>query len=183
MYKRPKIEDFIDDPDRNGSDGCTVVFYQDEEEEYLEALEKYCDFLESIGGAQVLLRAREEEIEELSRCVKAYDNDIIDTRHALFMAIEERYLDDSLAFKRLNYLNEFNIDKDFDGVIEFENKKYDTKDIVMIKHTGPYKIYAGKTKNFYRLKLQTKETFITIVNEGLTDGFNFISSIQRKYIR
>ena len=33
MYKRPKIEDFIDDPDRNGSDGCTVVFYQDEEEE------------------------------------------------------------------------------------------------------------------------------------------------------
>lgn len=89
MYKRPKIEDFIDDPDRNGSDGCTVVFYQDEEEEYLEALEKYCDFLESIGGAQVLLRAREEEIEELSRCVKAYDNDIIDTRHALFMAIED----------------------------------------------------------------------------------------------
>ena len=82
MYKRPKIEDYIHDPDRNGSDGCTVVFYQDEEEEYLEALEKYCDFLESIGGAQVLLRAREEEIEELSRCVKAYDNDIIDARHA-----------------------------------------------------------------------------------------------------
>lgn len=89
MYKRPKIEDYIHDPDRNGSDGCTVVFYQDEEEEYLEALEKYCDFLESIGGAQVLLRAREEEIEELSRCVKAYDNDIIDARHALFMAIED----------------------------------------------------------------------------------------------
>lgn len=89
MYKRPKIEDYIHDPDRNGSDGCTVVFYQDEEEEYLEALEKYCDFLESIGGVQVLLRAREEEIEELSQCVKAYDNDIIDTRHALFMAIED----------------------------------------------------------------------------------------------
>ena len=65
MYKRPKIEDYIHDPDRNGSDGCTVVFYQYEEEEYLEALEKYCDFLESIGGTQVLLRAREEEIEEL----------------------------------------------------------------------------------------------------------------------
>lgn len=103
-----------------------------------------------------------------------YDNDKI---------FEERYIDDELAFKRLNYLNEFNADKDFDGVIEFENKKYDTKDIVMIKHTGPYKIYAGKTKNFYRLKLQTKETFITIVNEGLIDGFNFINSIQRKYIR
>lgn len=53
----------------------------------------------------------------------------------------------------------------------------------MIKHTGPYKIYAGRTKNFYRLKLQTKDTFITIVNEGLTDGFNFISNIQRNYIR
>lgn len=92
-------------------------------------------------------------------------------------------LADELAFERLDYLNEFNIDKDLDGVIEFENKKYDTKDIVMIKHTGPYKIYAGKTKNFYRLKLQTKDTFITIVNEGLTDGFNFISNIQRNYIR
>lgn len=89
MYKRPKIEDYIHDPDRNGSDGCTVVFYQDEEEEYLEALEKYCDFLESIGGSPVLLRAREEEIEELSRCVKTYDNDLVDVRHALYMAIED----------------------------------------------------------------------------------------------
>lgn len=99
MYKRPKIEDFIDDPDRNGSDGCTVVFYQDEEEEYLEALEKYCDFLESIGGAQVLLRAREEEIEELSRCVKAYDNDLVDAKHALFMAIEDA-TEDSVDWKK-----------------------------------------------------------------------------------
>lgn len=89
MYKRPKIEDYIHDPDRNGSDGCTVVFCQDEEEEYLEALEKYCDYLESVGGVQVLLRAREEEIEELSRCVKEYDNDLADVRHALFMAIED----------------------------------------------------------------------------------------------
>lgn len=110
-----------------------------------------------------------------SKCIAFYfNNDKI---------FEERYLDENLAFERLDYLNEFNIDKDLDGVIEFENKKYDTKDIVMIKHTGPYKIYAGRTKNFYRLKLQTKETFITIVNEGLTDGFNFISNIQRNYIR
>lgn len=85
MYKRPKIEDFINDPDKNGSDGC----YQDEQKEYLKALEKYCDFLESIGGTPVLLRAREEEIEELSRCVKTYDNDLADVRHALYMAIED----------------------------------------------------------------------------------------------
>ena len=85
MYKRPKIEDYIHDPDKNGSDGC----YQDEQKEYLEALEKYCDFLESIGGTPVLLRAREEEIEELRRFVKTYDNDLADIRHALFMAIED----------------------------------------------------------------------------------------------
>lgn len=99
MYKRPKIEDFIDDPDRNGSDGCTVVFYQDEEEEYLEALEKYCDFLESIGGTPILLRTREEEIEELSQCVKTYDNDLVDVRHALFMAIEDA-TKDSVDWKK-----------------------------------------------------------------------------------
>lgn len=99
MYKRPKIEDYIHDPDRNGSDGCTVVFCQDEEEEYLEALEKYCDFLESIGGVQVLLRAREEEIEELSRCVKEYDNYLADVRHALFMAIEDA-TEDSADWKK-----------------------------------------------------------------------------------
>lgn len=64
MYRRPKIEDFIDDPDRNGSDGSYIAFYQHEEEEYLEALERYCDALESIGGPQFLLRAREEEIED-----------------------------------------------------------------------------------------------------------------------
>lgn len=80
MYRRPRIEDFID-----GSDGC----YQDGQKEYLEALEKYCDFLESIGGTPVLLRAREEEIEELSRCVKTYDSDLADVRHALYMAIED----------------------------------------------------------------------------------------------
>lgn len=99
MYKRPKIEDFIDEPDRNGSDGCTVALCQDEEEEYLEALEKYCDFLESIGSTPVLLRAREEEIEELSRCVKAYDNDLVDAKHALFMAIEDA-TDDSVDWKK-----------------------------------------------------------------------------------
>lgn len=99
MYKRPKIEDYIHDPDRNGSDGCSIVFYQDEEEEYLEALEKYCDFLESIGGTPVLLRAREEEIEELSRCVKAYDNDLVDAKHALFMAIEDA-TEDSVSWKK-----------------------------------------------------------------------------------
>lgn len=32
MYKRSKIEDYIHDPDRNSSDGCTVVFCQDERE-------------------------------------------------------------------------------------------------------------------------------------------------------
>lgn len=89
MYRRPKIEDFIDDPDRNGSDGSYIAFYQHEEEEYLEALERYCDALESIGGPQFLLRAREEEIEELSRCVKTYDNELADARRALFMAIED----------------------------------------------------------------------------------------------
>ena len=83
-----------------------------------------------------------------SKCISFYfNNDKI---------FEERYLDDTLAFKRLNYLNEFNIDKDFDGVIEFENKKYDTKDIVMIKHTGPYKIYAGKTKKLLQVKAANK---------------------------
>ena len=42
---------------------------------------------------------REEEIEELSRCVKAYDNDIIDARHALFMAIEDA-TEDSVDWKK-----------------------------------------------------------------------------------
>ena len=46
--KKPKIEDFIDDPERNGSDGCTIIVYEDEEEEYYKVLEKYCDDLENV---------------------------------------------------------------------------------------------------------------------------------------
>ena len=46
--KKPGIEEFIDDPERNGSDGCTIVVYEDEEEEYYKALEKYCDDLENV---------------------------------------------------------------------------------------------------------------------------------------
>lgn len=46
--KKPKIEDFIDDPERNGSDGCTIIAYEDEWEEYYIALEKYCDDLENV---------------------------------------------------------------------------------------------------------------------------------------
>lgn len=46
--KKPKIENFIDDPERNGSDGCTIVVYEDEWEEYYKALEKYCDDLENV---------------------------------------------------------------------------------------------------------------------------------------
>lgn len=50
-----------------------------------------------------------------SKCIAFYfNNDKI---------FEERYLDESLAFKRLEYLTKFNTDKDLDGVIEFENKK------------------------------------------------------------
>lgn len=96
---------------------------------------------------------------------------------------EERYEDRDLAVARMKYFNEFNADADVKGTIEFEGREYDADDVVMIKHTGPFKVFMGKNKNFYRIKLQTRETYVTIVNEGISDGFRFISSIQRRFIR
>lgn len=100
MYRRPKIEDFIDDSLREffSSERFITVHSAKKEvdfRKYSEALEKYCDSLEEYcnalesDGSSSIIRAQAERIETLNFIIKGYSDSFFDLKRALKMAIED----------------------------------------------------------------------------------------------
>lgn len=110
MYRRPKIEDFIDDRLHeltSGEQFITIDLAKKEvdSERYLEALEKYCVSLEEYcnalesDGSSSILRAQAEKIEALNFAIKGYSDSFFDLKRALKMAIEDA-TEDSVDWKK-----------------------------------------------------------------------------------
>lgn len=80
MCGRPRLKDYID------TSGCLS---KEKREEYLKALEKYCDVLEGVGGASSLLRIWEEEVEAVRHMNRICEDDLVNLRNALSLAIRD----------------------------------------------------------------------------------------------
>lgn len=110
MYRRPRVEDFIEDRLHeltSGEQFITIDLAKKEvnSEKYLEALEKYCDSLEEYcnalesDGSSSILRAQAEKIETLNLAIKGYSDSFFDLKRALKMAIEDA-TEDSVDWKK-----------------------------------------------------------------------------------
>lgn len=103
MYRRPRIEDFIEDrlyELTSGEQFITIDLAKKEvdSKRYLEALEEYCNALESDGSSSIL-RAQAEKIEALNFAIKGYSDSFFDLKRALKMAIEDA-TEDSVDWKK-----------------------------------------------------------------------------------